>query len=147
MASPNGRREGNAAVWRQWADTPYITSSAGGQVMREIIGIRQEGGALRKRWFTDSRCDLFVWMDAQGRIVRFQLCYDKPAHEHVLDWREGVGVQHGRVDDGEVGTWWDMTPIIVADGAFDAEAVVDVLRERAAGVPAAIVEFVAARLL
>lgn len=115
--------------------------------MRQVREIRQESPSLHKLWFNDGECDLFVWRDAKGRIVRFQFCYGKPADEHVAEWQAGEGLSHMRVDDGEASPWVSMTPIFVPDGAFDPRALAQTLKQHAQEVPTDIVEFVTAKLL
>ena len=61
---------------------------------------RSPDGGLSRRWFADDFFDLYVWSDASGAIVGFQLCYGKPDAEHALDWTPD-GFSHHAVDPGE----------------------------------------------
>ncbi|NCO41001.1 MAG: hypothetical protein COZ06_24130 [Armatimonadetes bacterium CG_4_10_14_3_um_filter_66_18] len=115
--------------------------------MHKIRAVRQDASSLHKLWFNDSRCDLFVWRDADGDVVRFQFCYGKPADEHVAEWRADGGFAHMRVDDGEAGPWTRMTPIFVRDGVFDPARLAETLRAHASEVPRDIVAFVSEKLL
>ncbi len=80
-------------------------------------------GNLTRRWFADGFFDLFVWLDAQGAILAFQLCYDKGHDEHAITWRSPSSYFHQRVDDGENGSGiGKATPILVPNGTFDFSA-------------------------
>lgn len=116
--------------------------------MHRVHDIRQDSPSQHKLWFNDGACDLFVWLDRDGQISRFQFCYGKPTDEHVAEWATNEGFRHMRVDDGEVGGLaHGMTPIFVPDGAFDPEAMTRTLEDHSQEVPADIVRFVRARLL
>ena len=40
--------------------------------------VKQRGGeGFRLRWYSDENHDLYVWLSDAGRLMRFQLCYDK----------------------------------------------------------------------
>jgi hypothetical protein len=70
------------------------------------------------------------WLDAKGLPYGFQLCYDKGAEEHAVTWKQGVGVTHNRVDDGErTGERRRLTPVLVPDGVLPAEALVARFRQ------------------
>jgi hypothetical protein len=115
--------------------------------MHEIRAVRQDAPTLRKLWFNDGQCDLFVWRSAAGEIARFQFCYGKPTDEHVAEWRLGTGLSHMRVDDGEGGPWTSMTPIFVPDGVFDPAHLAATLRRHASDLPDDIARFVSEKLL
>ena len=90
-------------------------------MLREIAEVRQIEGEPLRRWFTDEHFDLVIWTDARSDIVGFQLCYDKVDSERALTWRAGSGFSHNAVDSGESQAGrHKATPILVADGAFDA---------------------------
>jgi hypothetical protein len=78
----------------------------------------------------------------------FQLCYDKTRGERALTWHKGRGYEHAAVDDGEDTTpsQHKSTPILVADGIFDRERVVDIFLRSSDGVPRELRAFVAERL-
>ncbi|WP_136417491.1 hypothetical protein [Herbaspirillum sp. ST 5-3] len=69
--------------------------------LQEITQVRQLPGDRKRRWFTSDTMDLIVWMDAQGDIDGFQLCYDKGRTEKALHWTRDRGLSHMLVDDGE----------------------------------------------
>ncbi len=84
--------------------------------VREIAAVRQDSAAGRRRWFQDDYFDLFVWQDAAGTPVAFQLCYARGANEGAISWRAGEGFTHARIDTGEHGPLTRRTPILRADG-------------------------------
>ena len=115
--------------------------------MREIAQVRQVPGEARRRWFTSGEFDLFVWCDETGTVKAFQLCYDKPRSEHALVWKRDVHSAHFAVDDGEGRPFRHKgSPILVADGRFDAARVADRLAKAGGKVPRDILQFVLARV-
>lgn len=100
-------------------------------MLREIRPVKQNDPALTRRWFQSDYFDLFVWLanegDAAGQMVMFQLCYDLRRNERAVSWRKGTGFYHDGVDDGEGsgphGSGGNATPILVANGPYDAERV------------------------
>ena len=115
--------------------------------LTELADVQQHPGRPRRRWFRSSNEDLIVWYADNGSIVGFQLCYDRKHTERALTWKKDRGYSHDRVDDGEaVGLAHKRTPILVADGEFDASVVLERFLEAARAVPRDIVDFVSARL-
>jgi hypothetical protein len=51
---------------------------------------------VKKRWFRDSdaECDLFVWVDEQGQLKRFQFWH----HDALVEWDKLNGLKTGHVD-------------------------------------------------
>lgn len=72
-------------------------------MLREIAGVRQDRPGVRRRWFQDDYLDLFVWTDASGGVVAFQLAYERNGDEHLLEWERSRGYLHRRVDDSRGG--------------------------------------------
>jgi hypothetical protein len=66
-------------------------------MMREILGVAQDGSAAKRRWFHDDYFDLFIWQTEQGEITSFQLCYGTDSSERALAWRK----DHGWFEDGK----------------------------------------------
>jgi len=93
-------------------------------MLHEIMGARQVLGEGRRRWFTSENFDLIVWYGDDDCIIGFQLCYDKSAGEHAVTWRRERGFIHERIDDGEIAGRAKMTPVLVADGAFDSQRII-----------------------
>ena len=94
-------------------------------MLHEISDVRQVEDDDFRRWFMDEFFDLIVWYDKQNKITGFQLCYDKVRNEHALTWRSGRGFIHTRIDDGERPGSSKMSPILVADGAFDKMSIAE----------------------
>jgi hypothetical protein len=115
-------------------------------MLSEIRNPRQVPGEGFRRWFTDEYFDLIVWYDAARRLIGFQLCYDKDDHERALTWTAVSGFQHNRIDDGEIPGHSKMTPIIVADGSFNARPVAERFREASAAIEPGIAAFVSETL-
>ncbi len=108
----------------------------------EIDHARQAEGEGPRRWFTDDYFDLIVWYDTNDALIGFQLCYDKQGRERALTWTREHGFQHDRVDSGEVPGHSKMTPIIVADGAFSRDPIVERFRRASKGIEPSISGFV-----
>lgn len=116
-------------------------------MMREVRKVRQVEGEPRRRWFTDEFFDLIVWFSPSGEIVGFQLSYDKFRQERALTWRPGEGFGHDGVDDGEDRPGkLKATPILVADGAFDATGIAERFSRESGDLPVEVVAFILAKL-
>jgi hypothetical protein len=53
-------------------------------MLQKIRGARQDNASRERQWFQDDYFDLFFWTDAAGKVLAFQLCYDRLRHERVL---------------------------------------------------------------
>lgn len=115
-------------------------------MLTEIPNARQIVGEGRRRWFTDDYFDLIVWYGTEERPIGFQLCYDKSGRERALTWTRDHGFRHDRVDPGEIPGHSKMTPIIVADGAFDQGMVARLFRRASPAIDEGVARFVAERL-
>jgi len=117
-------------------------------MLREISSTRQNSNYRKKRWFTDSDMDLFIWSNQQAP-VRFQLSYNKRGHEHAITWGIESGFCHNSVDTGEqfLHFKYKMTPILVADGDFDAATVASDFLRASENIEASLADFIYARLL
>ncbi|MBT6272818.1 MAG: hypothetical protein HOI95_01645 [Chromatiales bacterium] len=90
----------------------------------EIPRVRQAPlGDLTRRWFTCPHIDLFTWQNTAREIVKFELCYDKQGKERSLIWSDPGGFSHSRIDGGEDSVFKNQTPIAIADGDYDREAI------------------------
>ncbi len=111
--------------------------------MQEIIKVRQIAGEASRRWFTSGDFDLIVWLAEDGRPTGFELCYDKRRHERSIVWQAAGGFRHMAVDDGEQRPGkYKSTPLLVADGVFEARRVRQQLAAVAGELPAEIACFV-----
>ena len=116
-------------------------------MLKEIEHPRQVQGEPRRRWFEDSESDLIVWIDKGDVISGFQFCYGKGNIERALTWKRGVGFVHERIDDGEGRSFHHKsTPILSADGNFDAARVSKDFRKRSIEIDENISLFVLDRL-
>jgi hypothetical protein len=111
-------------------------------MLAEISNPRQIAGEGFRRWFTDEEFDLIVWYDDDRTLVGFQLCYDKQNRERALTWTSDHGFQHNRIDAGEVPGHAKMTPVIIADGAFNRDPVAERFRRESGKIDPAIASFV-----
>ena len=111
--------------------------------IKEITNVRQIPGELNRRWFSSDKYDLFVWTSDDQRIVGFELCYDKLGKERAIRWKTSVGFQHMSVDDGEQDLGkLKKTPILVADGLFNAKKIISEFSKASHSLPDEIAEFV-----
>jgi len=116
-------------------------------MLREVLIVEQNNPALKRRWFESDYFDLFIWQDAGGAFVRFQLCYDVELNERALVWSDTEGFYHDGVDHG--GSMDDgvgEAPILVRDGKFDSGTVVPRFEREAAEIPADVRDFVLAKM-
>ena len=112
-------------------------------MLEEIRNPSQHDGEPFRRWFSDSEMDLIIWIDESGSPIGFQLCYDKPVAEKALTWRQGRGFSHSGVDGGENRPGRHKgTPLLVADGEFDATRILERFRQRANRLQPELVKFV-----
>jgi hypothetical protein len=111
-------------------------------MLHEISDVRQVENDDFRRWFMDEFFDLIVWYDKRNRITGFQLCYDKIRNEHALTWRSGRGFIHTRIDDGERPGSSKMSPILVADGAFDKMSIAEHFKRESGQIDPEIAAFV-----
>lgn len=117
-------------------------------MLREIPSTRQNSNHRKKRWFTNSDMDLFIWFHQQAP-VRFQLSYNKPNNEHAITWDIDSGFCHDSVDSGEqfMHFKYKMTPILVSDGPFDAATVARNFLRASDNIEESLADFIYARLL
>lgn len=116
--------------------------------LKEIKNVRQVPGEKPRRWFTSSTMDLVVWCDDADRPTGFQFCYDKGRVERALVWNAESGFAHMTVDDGEEGSGmhYKATPILVADGRFDAARVSALFEADSVGMPSELKNFIAEKI-
>lgn len=115
-------------------------------MLREIGSIRQDSERDLRRWFQDEYFDLFVWQDAAGTPIAFQLCYARDRREGAISWSDGQGYAHARVDAGTQMPKHGMAPILRADGIPPYYRVFNRFIEASAGCEPALRAFLLERL-
>jgi len=111
--------------------------------VKENAHVRQVAGERRRRWFSSEDFDLIVWLNDDHTFAGFELCYDKMHNEHSIIWRPGRGFEHTAVDDGEQRPGkYKASPILVADGTFDAMRVYSAFSSESHSLPKDIAEYV-----
>ena len=116
-------------------------------MLTEIKNVRQSANEPHRRWFSDEQFDLIVWIEDDRSVHGFQLCYKKADVENALTWMKGQGFFHNRIDDGEsLPNHHKMTPILVADGAFDRDGVLARFAESSSHIDPELAALVMARL-
>lgn len=115
----------------------------------EIDAVRQVPGEGRRRWFTSTTMDLFVWTDDMGAVTGFQFTYDKGKNERALTWKAASGYLHDEVDDGEShsSSHYKETPLLRADGQPNIDHISGLLDNWATKVPRNIVDFVRTKVV
>jgi hypothetical protein len=92
----------------------------------EFSNVTQRPGEPRRRWFQSPEEDLIVWYECDGSVWGFQLCYNRKHMERALTWTKEKGYSHLKVDDGEIEALSvKRTAILVPDGVFDAERILE----------------------
>jgi hypothetical protein len=114
--------------------------------LREISGVRQDEASTNRRWFHSDYFDLFVWQDAEGGVLSFQLCYGIDTSEKALVWKRDIGFFHDGVDAGDPKPGRAPAALLEADGPFPASAVAARFAREAEDVPGDIRSFVIARI-
>ncbi|MFL6581577.1 MAG: hypothetical protein ACJ8G2_12610 [Burkholderiales bacterium] len=112
-------------------------------MLRELSHVRQISGGRPRRWFQSHDEDLIVWYAENGSIYGFQFCYGRNRKERALTWTAEQGFSHNKIDAGDRdGMRYAGTPILVADGIFDADIMVRRFAEISSSVPVEIRQFV-----
>ncbi len=109
--------------------------------------VSQKETNVFRRWFQDEYFDLIVWYDLETKLITgFQLCYDKNRDEHAFTWHKNIGFSHNRIDDARADHRHPATPILVADGMFPFEEILERFRASSAGIDEAIRSLVIEKL-
>jgi hypothetical protein len=84
-------------------------------MLREAPATRQVEGEPPRRWFSSADMDLIVWEQPPGRLLGFELCYDKGRDEHAVMWWCDRGFTHWQVAEGDraEGLGHKSTPILL----------------------------------
>ncbi len=115
-------------------------------MLKEVPQARQNPGEPLRRCFFSEDEDLVVWVGADDTPVAFELSYGKYVGEHTIRWSERKGFMHHGVDNGEADPLRKKTPLLVADGIFDATSVSRTFEKISVEMPRDLAGFVAARL-
>ena len=115
-------------------------------MLKEWEGVRQRLDEGKRRWFSDSEFDLIVWYDHEGRLLGFQLCYDKASAERAITWFATGSYVHAKVDTGESRFGMKEAPTLVSDGPFDSNRVADAFAAAAGEVDREIAAMVVEKL-
>ena len=116
-------------------------------MLREMSPTRQPAGDPRRRWFASARCDLIVWLREDDSVRGFQFCYDKDTSEHALSWFEDRGISHMRVDTAGTDAGHGRgTPLLVADGIYDAGRIIRLFEAESVMLPQELVATISAKL-
>jgi len=116
-------------------------------MLTELKNARQVNGEPFRRWFTDEYFDLIVWQTPENTIVAFQLCYDKGPGEKALTWQQAGGYTHKGVDDGEGREGYHkMTPILIPDGSFERDPILQRFFDASYSIDPVVRAFVIERL-
>src|ERR1700681_640797 len=115
-------------------------------MLREINPVRQHKNDLNRRWFEDDFFDLIVWYDQLQEICGFQLCYQKSRNEHALTWLVGRGFAHHRIDVGEQSVWETKAPVLIADGPFPSQHIIEEFLKRSNAIDPKVVRYVVQKI-
>jgi hypothetical protein len=115
-------------------------------MLQEISGVRQVPSDYFRRWFGDDEMDLYIWYKADRTFHGFQLCYDTSDKAKALTWTEDDWFSHHGIDSGDESPLANRTPILVADGTFDAARVFARFRSSDECLPVEIRDFVRGKM-
>ncbi|HEX8459286.1 MAG TPA: hypothetical protein VF656_18485 [Pyrinomonadaceae bacterium] len=115
-------------------------------MLREIRNVKGIPGQGVRRWFNDEHLDLFVWYDAAGRILGFQLCFDKHTHaERALTFTETEGYTLDQVT-AETSVCDLGSPILLRAGEVCRRQLLAQLGERGAFLERPLYDYLVAKL-
>ena len=116
-------------------------------MLTELKGISQKKEKYHRRWFEDGYFELIVWEDDSGGVRGFQLCYERYGNERILTWKDDTGFDHEKIDDSRAMGSMPATAILVPDGLFPADRIIERFRKSAATIEKGIAEFVLGKLV
>ena len=115
-------------------------------MLREIGHIKGIPGQGARRWFNDEHLDLFVWYDAGGRILGFQLCFDKNTHaERALTFTEAAGYSLDQVTT-EASVCDLGSAVLVRAAGVPGQRLIEQLDARAQALEPALYEYLREKL-
>lgn len=110
------------------------------------VKVAQKEENYRRRWFEDDFFELIVWFDSSDAIHGFQLCYPRYGDERALTWKQEIGFLHEKIDDSRVFGSMPATAILVPDGIFPAELVLNEFKKRSKEIEGEIAQFILEKL-
>lgn len=117
-------------------------------MLTETKNVPQVKGEPKRRWFADQLLDLVVWFNQHDEIVGFQLCYGRLGERRALTWKKSSSYFHDRIDDGEEHPLVaKCSPILVADGPFEQQAIAERFKEESGNIDPQIASFVYSKIL
>jgi hypothetical protein len=114
--------------------------------MIEEVTTGQRRDDPRRRWFADDYFDLIVWINDGSDITGFQLCYDRGRTERAITWTSDGGYSHNRIDEGEANPAKNQSPILLSDGPFPADEVIERFEEASRAIDQRISRFILKKL-
>lgn len=115
-------------------------------MLREISNVKEIAGQGARRWFNDAHLDLFVWYDAGGRILGFQLCFDKNTRDEcALTFTESDGYTLDHVTT-ETSVCDLGSPVLMRADGFSRRLLLDRLREQGAALERSLYEYLREKL-
>ncbi len=115
-------------------------------MLREIGNVKAIAGQGARRWFSDEHFDLFVWYDASGRILGFQLCFDKDTQdERALTYTEREGYSLDQVA-AETSVCDMASPVLLRAADFSRPQLLAQLGERGAVLERPLYDYLMAKL-
>ncbi|HYP02234.1 MAG TPA: hypothetical protein VER76_18730 [Pyrinomonadaceae bacterium] len=114
-------------------------------MLREIKELKQTAGQPPSRWFNDDLLDLFVWHDEDGRIIGFQLCFDKDTAERALTYSDRDGYRLDNVY-GEESSLDMGSPVLSRAADLPFPRLLALLVERGAGIDPRVLRYVTEKL-
>jgi hypothetical protein len=116
-------------------------------MLKEISNLNDTSDNLKRRWFTDNRLDLYVWVDQDGNIVEFQLSYNKPQDERIVKWTRKNGLSHYHVENGDPSPYKaDASAILQGEAKLDIAEVRKIFKQSAPKLDHDLHEFIITRL-
>ncbi|MBI4656131.1 MAG: hypothetical protein HY746_05190 [Elusimicrobia bacterium] len=116
-------------------------------MFKEITNVRQIRGEAKRRWFTAENVELIVWFAEKGGITGFQLCYKAGKSRKAFTWHERFGFSNNNIDEGETNFGAPKSsPILVADGIFESDKLLEMLTKEKEGLEPEIFNFVVQKI-
>ncbi len=96
----------------------------------EMKPVRQFEGEMLRRWFDDDEgfFDLIAWINDEGNVSGFQLCYGINAQERAITWLGGA-FSHRNVDTGDESPLSNDSSILADTAVFPIADLIDRFRE------------------